>query len=148
VPFLQIEVTFLGHKINEVGVRPDPQRIAIVLKYPVPRNQKQLRQFLGSCNFHSKFMIDYTNYVGPLLPLLKKGVAWSWTEEMQAAFETLRAQFAHSIQLIHPDENLPYCVYTDACQYGISGILIQRNSEGKPYIVSTTSRVLSITEQK
>jgi hypothetical protein len=62
--------------------------------------------------------------MGPLLPLLKNGVKRSWTEEMQAVFEAMREKFAHSIQLIHPDENLPYCAYTDACRYGISGILM------------------------
>jgi hypothetical protein len=57
---------------------------------------------------------------------MKKGNRWSWTTEMQSGFETLRAQFASSIELIHPDADLPYCIYTVACRYGISGILMQR----------------------
>lgn len=145
--FCQTEVTFLGHKINQLGVSPDPQRIAAILNYPAPRNQKQLRQFLGTCNFHSKFIVGYANYVGPLVPLLKKGTRWTWTDEKQLAFATLREQFARSIQLVHPDATSPYCIYTDACRYGISGILLQRDCAGKSYVVSTTSRVLSATER-
>jgi hypothetical protein len=113
----QAEVKFLGHKIP----RPvsGPQRIAAIFKYPAPRNKKQLRLFLGTCNFHSRFIMIYANYVGPLLPLMKRGTRWTWTDEMQSDFETLRAQFARSIELIHPDVDLPYLIYTDACRYGI-----------------------------
>jgi hypothetical protein len=121
-------VRFLGQRINQYSVSPDHERIAAILKYPVPRNQKQLRQFLGTCNFHSKFIVGYANNVGPQLPLTKKGCRWAWTAELQSAFETLRAKFAGSIQLVHPDKDLPYCIYTDACSYGISANLTQRHS--------------------
>jgi hypothetical protein len=146
--FCQAEVKFLGHRINQYSVSPDPERIAAILKYPAPRNQKQLRQFLGTCNFHSKFIVGYASYVGPLLPLMKKGCRWAWTAELQSAFETLRANFASSIQLIHPDGDLPYCIYTDACSYGISAILMQQHSNGEKCIVSTASRVLTAAESK
>jgi hypothetical protein len=49
------EIKFLGHRIDKLGVSADPDRIAAILSYPVPRNSKQLRQFLGTCNFHSRF---------------------------------------------------------------------------------------------
>jgi hypothetical protein len=44
-----------------------------IWKYSAPKNAKQLQQFLGTCNFHSRFIIGYANYVAPLLPLLKEG---------------------------------------------------------------------------
>jgi hypothetical protein len=66
------KVKFLGHEISQSGVTADPDRIAAILQYPPPRNQKQLRQFLGTCNFHNRFIIGYAEYVAPLLPLLKK----------------------------------------------------------------------------
>jgi hypothetical protein len=78
----------------------DPERIAAILNYPVPRNQKQLRQFLGTCDYHHRFIINYSDYVAPLLGLLKKGTKWKWTPEMHIAFETLREKFANTIHLI------------------------------------------------
>jgi hypothetical protein len=50
----------------------DPERIAAILNYPAPRNQKQLRQLLGICNYHHRFITNYADYVAPLLGLLKK----------------------------------------------------------------------------
>lgn len=146
--FCQTEVTFLGHIISQTGVSADPERVAAILKYPAPRNQKHLRQFLGTCNFHNRFIINYAGYVGALLPLLKKGSKWKWTTEMQCAFEELRARFAHTIHLVHPNNDLPYAVYTDACKFGISAVLMQTDEAGVTNIVSTASRVLSSAEMR
>jgi transposase InsO family protein len=146
--FCQTEVKFLGHKINQTGVSADPDRVTAIQKYPVPRNAKQLRQFLGTCNFHNRFIVGYANYVAPLLPLLKQGTKWMWTSEKQAAFEKLRECFAGSIHLVHPSQDLPYAIYTDASKYGISSVLVQKNESGETYIISTASRVLTPTEQK
>ena len=74
--FCREEVKFLGHRIDRTGVSADPDRVAAILKYPAPRNSKQLRQFLGTCNFHSRFIISYADYIAPLTPLLKQGVKW------------------------------------------------------------------------
>lgn len=79
---------------------------------------------------------------------MKKGIRWKWTPRSQAAFENLRAQFAQNIHLIHPDEELPYEMVTDASKFGISGVLAQTNNEGEKHIVSISSRVLSWVEQR
>jgi hypothetical protein len=70
--FSKTEISFLGHVVRQVSVSPDPRRIEAVLSYPAPRNQRQLRQFLGTCNYHHRFIINYADYLAPLLPLLKK----------------------------------------------------------------------------
>jgi hypothetical protein len=78
--------------------------------------------------------------VAPLLTLLRQGTKWKWTKEFQAAFELLQSKFAESIHLVHPDENLPFTVYTDASCKAIAGILMQTNKEGDTHIMSTASR--------
>jgi hypothetical protein len=50
--FCQTKISFLGHEISQTGVSADPQRMAAILNYPMPRNQRELRQFLGTCDFH------------------------------------------------------------------------------------------------
>jgi hypothetical protein len=125
----QDEVTFLEYVINQIGVRLDPERVAAILRYPAPRNQKNLRQFLGTFDFHNEFIVGYENYVGQFLPLMKKGGKCTWTGEMQAAFQSLSEQFTSSIHLVHSDTELPYCVYTEACKHGISGILMQKHHD-------------------
>jgi transposase InsO family protein len=142
------EVKFLGHVISDRQVKVDPDRVAAILKYPAPRNQKQLRQFLGTCNYHHRFIINYADYVAPLLGLLKKGTKWKWTPELQMAFETLREKFANTIHLIQPNETLPYIIHTDASSKAIGAVLKQTDEEGNINIVSTASRVMNSAEKR
>jgi hypothetical protein len=80
--------------------------------------------------------------------LLRKGNKWSWSSTLQNAFETLRAKFAESIHLVHPDENKCYVINTDASGRAIGGVLLQENDDGNYNIVSTASRVLNAAEQR
>jgi len=43
--FLRKEVNYLGHQITDVGVRPDPQKIAAIEQFPTPTTAKQLKTF-------------------------------------------------------------------------------------------------------
>jgi hypothetical protein len=63
-------------------------------------------------------------------------------------FEELCTHFANSIHLIHPNDELPYSIYTDASKFTIGAPFTQTDENGETYIVSTASRVLTVTEQK
>lgn len=146
--FCKPEIKFLGHVISDQTVKPDRDRTEAILRYPVPKTQKQLRRFLGICNFHKQFIINYASYVEPLLVLLRKGSKWKWSDELQQAFETLRAKFADSICLVHPDETKGWIINTDASGKAIGSVLMQENGQGGVNIVSTASRVLKPVEQR
>jgi hypothetical protein len=59
----------------------------------------------------------------------------------------LRESFAYSIQLVHPINEKPYEIYTDASKVGVSAILSQKSDSGEIMIISTASRVLTETER-
>jgi hypothetical protein len=146
--FCKSEIKFLGHIVSDRTVKPDKERIEAILKYPAPKNQRQLRKFLGVCNFHQQFIIRYAFYIEPLLMLLRKGHKWKWTADLQIAFETLRSKFAESIFLMHPDESKEWIINTDASGKAIGSVLMQQDENGGVNIVSTASRVLNQTEQR
>jgi len=100
-------------------------------------------------DYHSaRAAVNYAEHVAPLLQLLRKNTPRRWSAEMQEAFVTLRDKFASTIQLVHPDENLPYIINTDASTQAIGAVLLQQDVEGNTNIVSTASRVLTPTEQR
>jgi hypothetical protein len=140
--FFQHTVKFLGHIVDRRGISPDPDRIAAILRYPALRNQKQLHQFLGVCNYRSKFIVKYADYVAPLQHL-KKGSKWTWSAETQSAFEMVRAKFSEAILLLHPSENRPFAIFTDASGYAIGGVLTQEGDAEQFDIISTASRVFT-----
>ena len=97
--------------------------------YPVPKNQRQLRKFFGICNFHQQFILNYSSYIEPLLILLRKGNKWQWTDALQQALEILKAKFAHSIQLIHRDEQKGWIINSDTSGHVIGSVLLQERKE-------------------
>jgi hypothetical protein len=58
------------------------------------------------------------------------------------------AKFADSVTLVHPNENLPYSIYTYASGKAVGAVLMQTSEQGETCLVSTASRVLSGTEQR
>jgi hypothetical protein len=123
--FHKIEISFLGHVIRQGVVSPDPRRIEAILNYPAPRNQRQFRLFLGTANYHHRFVVNYADYVAPLLLLLKKRTKWHWSSESQKAFVKLREKFADRIHFVQSDETLTYTVNTDASGRAIGGVMMQ-----------------------
>ena len=66
-------LSFLGHIITQVGINPNPDKIDVIVKYPIfPRTQKQVKSFLGITNYYRKFIKDYAIIAKPLLTYLKK----------------------------------------------------------------------------
>lgn len=39
--FLRKEVVYLGHVISDMGVKPDPKKIEVLLSYPIPKKKSQ-----------------------------------------------------------------------------------------------------------
>ena len=45
--FLKPEINYLGHIISSHGLKSDPDKLKAVKEFPVPKNQKNIKQFFG-----------------------------------------------------------------------------------------------------
>jgi hypothetical protein len=61
--------------------------------------------------------------------LLKKGVHFVWTSDIQHDFDRIKQDIAFATKLIHYDPNKPAIIETDASLKGLVAVLIQ---DGKP----------------
>uniref|UniRef100_A0A5S6R3F8 Reverse transcriptase domain-containing protein n=1 Tax=Trichuris muris TaxID=70415 RepID=A0A5S6R3F8_TRIMR len=43
-------LVFLGHLVDQHGIRPAPDKVAVIQRFPPPATIKQLRQFVGMVN--------------------------------------------------------------------------------------------------
>jgi hypothetical protein len=55
-----------------------------------PQKVKDLRRFLGTCNWYSQFVDDYSDTIAPLTDRLKYGAKWRWTEVDRISDGTVR----------------------------------------------------------
>jgi hypothetical protein len=72
--------------------------------------------------------------------LLKKNVAWTWREEAQEAFNTLKEKLLEFPILRRPNFNKVFILHTDWSALGISDILGQLDEEGNEYVIAYASR--------
>ena len=74
-------VTYLGFLLDEEESRPDPEKTAPVMDYPVPKNIKELRRLLEIMGWYSRFIQREPEYKAPLTKLLHKKQSWEWGNE-------------------------------------------------------------------
>ncbi|KAG2879687.1 hypothetical protein PC118_g23445 [Phytophthora cactorum] len=65
------EIPFLGCFIGKRGLREDPAKVKAIVEWPVPKNQKDLRKWLGLANYLHKYSANYAEMARPLSNLLK-----------------------------------------------------------------------------
>lgn len=144
---LRKEVNYLGHIITSEGVKPDPTKIKAIVNYPRPRNQKELRSFLGLSNYYRKFIINYSKIAQPLNNLLKKNTDFNWGDKHEESFNILKERITNPPVLIYPDVKEPYVLTTDASGYAIGAILSQ-GPIGQDLPISYASRTLNQAEMR
>ena len=54
--FFQIKIKWLGHEIDENGIKPNKEKVKAILDLKNPENSKQLISFLGAIEYLAKFL--------------------------------------------------------------------------------------------
>ena len=144
--FGRTELQYLGHTVTEQGVATDPEKVQAIARIPAPTNLRELRRFLGMVSWYRRFIPRFTDIAAPLNRLLQKKVRWTWGEEEETAFETLRQQLATAPVLACPDFTQPFTLQTDASNEGLGAVQTQDvNSEER--VIAYASRTLNAAER-
>ncbi|GJW03450.1 ty3-gypsy retrotransposon protein [Tanacetum coccineum] len=115
--FGQKQVEYLGHIVSSDGVKANPSKITAMTEWPIPRNLRELRGFLGLTGYYRKFVQGYGK--------IARDPHWTYVPVLRL-----------------PDFSKKFTIETDASGQGVGAVLMQ---EGRP--VAYFSQVLGSRAQ-
>jgi hypothetical protein len=139
---------YLGHVIDLDTNEPQTRHLGAIQSTPEPTSKKQLKSFLGLCNWLRDYVPHMATLIAPLTDLLSAKRAWKWTTLCQEAFNTLKDAISRPLKLHRPLPNLKYVLQTDASKFGVGAVLYQETDDGSRRIISYASARFSPAEQR
>ena len=128
------EVEFAGDVVGHRQRRPMPGKLAALCHWEKPKTIRELRSFMGFCNYYSGYVRMYADLSGPLHMMLqvhkfdgrkgsKKKLAW--TTEAEKAFDKLKEPLLGQLGLflVYPDKG--FVLRRDASVYAVGAVLQQ-----------------------
>ena len=139
---MQDSVAYLGYRIDAEGLHTSTEKVKAIVEAPQPKNQKELRSFLGMVKYYGRFVPSLSTTAHPLNKLLRRNVRWSWSKECQAAFCKVKMQLSSHPVLVHYDSSLPLRLACDASQCGVGAVIAHIMPDGSEKPVAFGSRTL------
>lgn len=150
--FLMKEVEFLGYIVTREGIKPNEKKIEVIKDWPVPKNLRQLRGFLGLMGYYRRFIKNFAKIAKPLTSILR-GIKGPKTQapvvlddNQKSCFETLKNILTSDDVLTYPNFSRPFLVTTDASNFAIGSVLSQ-GEMGKDKPICFASRTLNRAEE-
>ena len=111
--------------VLENKIQISKEKLEKIVSIKPPNNRKELQQILGFFNYFSRFIYNYSFYVGPMYKLLNKDSKFKWNENTQRKFDDLKEELSKSNQLYQVDSSASIIIQTDACATGFGAIVFQ-----------------------
>jgi hypothetical protein len=105
-----------------------------------------LRIALGHTGYYRKFIKGYAQIRIAMEKILKKYYQFSWTEECQQSFDTLKQKMVTVPILVFPDWTKEFHVHVDVSSIALGVVLAQTRGGDIDHPLSFASRKLSTTE--
>jgi predicted aspartyl protease/transposase InsO family protein len=141
-------VDYLGHHITETGNEPQEHHLAEVESAAVPKTRRDVRAFLGLCNWLREYVPRFAEMAVPLTKLLRTTVRFRWDDEAEVAFRRIKDALKQPLRLARPDFERPFCLQTDASGHGIAAVLFQPRDDGGRDVISYASKRVNETEAR
>ncbi len=113
-------VKLLGYTIENKTIKPDPDKLAPLMNFPIPNNVASLRRALGMFAHYCRWIPAFSMKIRPLL----SNHQFPISEEAVNAFNNLKSDIAKA-SLTAIDDTIPFRVETDASKFAIGATLSQ-----------------------
>ena len=111
--FAVSEVTYLGHRINRIGLQPTEEKMQAIVQTKTPTCVSELKSLLGMVTYYQKFIPNLSSVCAPLYTLLQKNKTWCWIKDCEEAHNKLKQALSSDSLLVHYDPRKPLLLSTD-----------------------------------
>jgi hypothetical protein len=125
----------------------DPIKIVGIKNWPTLTKVKDIRSFLGFCNFYQPFIRGFAHLARLLNELMRKDTEWSWETRHQNTFEELKTRVTTEPILAHPILTDPFELEVDASGFAMGVVLLQKKEAEKKHSIAYYSKTLSTAER-
>ena len=154
--FFAKEIIYLGHILDQHGIRPTDTYIEAVSKWKLPRYKTDARAFLGVTGYYRNHIPDYAKIAKPWTDVIGKTdqdaekTPLVVTPAMEGSFEVLKHRLVTAPVLGFPyfkgDKAGQFILDTDYSKEQIAGVLSQQQGEHE-VVIAYGSKKLSKSQQ-
>jgi hypothetical protein len=112
--------------VTPKGLKLWKNKIDAILEMSRPINLKQLRGFVGAVHYYRNMWPNRSHIMAPLTDQTGKKT-FTWSPEMEKAFEQMEILLVTDALSAYPDQNLPVDIYTDASDYQLGACVMQNS---------------------
>lgn len=138
---------YLGFVVSDTYNSPHPDYMKKVLEASRPNTRRQVRKFMGLCNWIRDYLPRFAELAAPITDLLATRRPFRWTTEADAAFQRVKDACSGNLRLHRPDFTLPFTLQTDASLLGISAVLHQ-DHDGQRRVIAYASATLNAVQKR
>lgn len=146
--FAKPEIEYLGHIIDETGIRPSESRVKAIQDLPTPKDTKDLEAFIGKLNYYNQFIENFAQLAAPLNKLRANSEKFVWGKDQQRSFDIFKTKILKASRLVHFQNNLPITLATDASSHGIGAVISHIYPDGTEKPIAFASKTLNEAQKR
>ena len=139
---------YMGDVLSGEGLKVSSERVKAIVEAPAPQNPSEVRSFLGSVQFCSKFIPNFATISSPLWDLTTKDVKWRWGTKEAKSFQEIKDRLTRAPVMAYFRQGAETRLTTDASPVGVGAILEQKQEDGSFRPIYYASRKLSKVEMR
>ena len=139
---------YLGNVLTDKGLQISDDKVKAVVQAPRPKDQSELRSFLGLVQYCARFIPSFAIIASPLWDLTKAHVKWKWGTTEENAFQAVQRQLTQAPVMAFFKQGAETRITTNASPVGIGAVLEQKQEDGQYRPVYYASRKLTPPESR
>ncbi|KAI0978333.1 hypothetical protein GJ496_008717 [Pomphorhynchus laevis] len=120
---MKSEISCMGTTLNRGRIIANKSTTVFLIKALRPRNNQELKPFLGLANYHSKFVPRLSEICSPFYQAIQGSEIWHWTNECEQSFKMAKVILTNPQTLYHLNPNKELVLTCDASNVGVGGAL-------------------------